>query len=195
MKKKKREQKCGYCKTLALYIAKHPRLPLQYISPFLIRMEKWIFEGIENNRTILSLPFEHFSTVVNSFIVFIICIRSLLKMAGRSGLRGRRTRVCDCNYNMGEQYYKSALDNLDTKLIFTSIPSYSTLKLLSHTFDIFVATYKIEMSWKFYKAFEMMDIRISHKFLKIFDLWLPNLFSLIIHIYTLYQDQPADRVI
>jgi len=36
-------------------------------------------------------------------------------MAGRSGLRGRRTRVYDCNYNMGEQYYKSALDNLDRK--------------------------------------------------------------------------------
>lgn len=32
-------------------------------------------------------------------------------MAGRA----RRTRVYDCNYSMGEQYYKSALDNLDRK--------------------------------------------------------------------------------
>lgn len=27
----------------------------------------------------------------------------------------RRTRVYDCNYNLGERYYKSALDNLDKK--------------------------------------------------------------------------------
>lgn len=32
-------------------------------------------------------------------------------MAGRA----RRTRVYDCNYNMGQQYYKSALDELDRK--------------------------------------------------------------------------------
>lgn len=37
------------------------------------------------------------------------------KMTGRSGIRGRRTRMYDCNYNMGQQYYKSALDNLDRK--------------------------------------------------------------------------------
>ncbi|KAJ6641716.1 hypothetical protein Bhyg_06656 [Pseudolycoriella hygida] len=36
-------------------------------------------------------------------------------MAGRSGVRGRRTRMYDCNYNMGQQYYKSALDSLDRK--------------------------------------------------------------------------------
>lgn len=36
-------------------------------------------------------------------------------MTGRSALRGRRTRMYDCNYNMGQQYYKSALDNLDRK--------------------------------------------------------------------------------
>lgn len=38
-------------------------------------------------------------------------------MSGRSAtLRGpRRTRVYDCNYNMGESYYKPALDNLDRK--------------------------------------------------------------------------------
>lgn len=36
-------------------------------------------------------------------------------MTGRSGLRARRTRMYDCNFNMGQQYYKSALDNLDRK--------------------------------------------------------------------------------
>ncbi|XP_037044322.1 uncharacterized protein LOC119080188 [Bradysia coprophila] len=36
-------------------------------------------------------------------------------MAGRSGARSRRTRMYDCNFNMGQQYYKSALDNLDRK--------------------------------------------------------------------------------
>lgn len=36
-------------------------------------------------------------------------------MAGRSGLRSRRTRVYDCNYNMGESYYRSAIDKLDKK--------------------------------------------------------------------------------
>lgn len=36
-------------------------------------------------------------------------------MAGRSGVRSRRTRVYDCNYNMGESYYKPALDRLDRK--------------------------------------------------------------------------------
>lgn len=38
-------------------------------------------------------------------------------MSGRSAaLRGpRRTRVYDCNYNMGESYYKPAIDNLDRK--------------------------------------------------------------------------------
>lgn len=35
----------------------------------------------------------------------------------RAGLRGaRRTRVYDCNYNAGQNYYKPALDNLDRKL-------------------------------------------------------------------------------
>lgn len=33
----------------------------------------------------------------------------------RAGLRGRRTRVYDCNYNAGQNYIKPALDNLDRK--------------------------------------------------------------------------------
>lgn len=38
-------------------------------------------------------------------------------MSGRSSaLRGpRRTRVYDCNYNMGESYYKPTIDSLDRK--------------------------------------------------------------------------------
>jgi hypothetical protein len=38
-----------------------------------------------------------------------------------SSYRPRRTRVYDCNYNAGEQYYKSALDNLDKK--YSAAPS------------------------------------------------------------------------
>lgn len=36
-------------------------------------------------------------------------------MSSRSGVRGRRTRVYDCNYNMGESYYKPTIDRLDRK--------------------------------------------------------------------------------
>ncbi|XP_077302222.1 uncharacterized protein LOC143922757 [Arctopsyche grandis] len=36
-------------------------------------------------------------------------------MSSRPGVRSRRTRVYDCNYNMGESYYRSALDKLDRK--------------------------------------------------------------------------------
>lgn len=41
----------------------------------------------------------------------------IFQMSGRSSaLRGpRRTRVYDCNYNMGESYYKPAIENLDRK--------------------------------------------------------------------------------
>lgn len=69
--------------------------------------------------------FEYFSSENHSKAIQILLwflrefcfVLNLLKEStmSRSGLRGRRTRLYDANYNISQNYYKSALDDLDRK--------------------------------------------------------------------------------